>query len=97
MQKAIARQKDLIKEKEKKIEEKNQELAELQESNKAELEALNQQYENELSRKQDLDKRLSEVRTELTNIEQTFPQELMQLKNRIAEAKKETVEYEQKT
>ena len=41
MQKAIARQKDLIKEKEKKIEEKNQELAELQESNKQELDRLN--------------------------------------------------------
>lgn len=42
MQRAIARQKDLIKEKEKRIEEKNQELAELQESNKMELDRLNQ-------------------------------------------------------
>lgn len=41
MQRAIARQKDLIKEKEKRIEEKNQELAELQESNKQELDRLN--------------------------------------------------------
>jgi len=48
-------------------------LAELQETNKVELERLNQLYEDELARKQELDKRLTEVRTELTNIEQTFP------------------------
>ena len=58
---------------------------------------MNHQYEKELSRKQELDNRLAEVRTELNNIEQTFPQELMQLKQRIAEAKKETAEYEKKT
>ena len=45
IQKAIQRQKELIKEKEKKIEEKNQELVELQEANKIELAQLEEQYD----------------------------------------------------
>lgn len=69
MTKAIARQKELIKDKEKKIEEKNLELQELQETNKIELAKLEEQYDEEHARKEELDKRLKEVKTELSNIE----------------------------
>lgn len=69
MTKAIARQKDLIKDKEKKIEEKNLELADLQERNKEELETLELQYEEEHKRKEELDRKLKAVKAELSNIE----------------------------
>jgi len=69
MTKAIARQKDLIKDKEKKIEEKNLELQELQVRNKDELKRLEEQYDEEHLRKEELDRKLKAVKAELSNIE----------------------------
>ena len=69
MTKAIARQKDLIKDKEKKIEEKNLELQELQVRNKEELKRLEEQYDEEHLRKEELDRKLKAVKAELSNIE----------------------------
>ena len=69
MTKEIQRQKALIKEKEKKIEEKNRELKEMEENNKAELARLEEDYAQEHARKEELDRRLKEVKTELNNIE----------------------------
>ena len=97
MQEAIKRQKEMIRDKEAKIEAKNKELEDLQETNKQQLDALNQQYEEEMARKHDLDNKLAKVKQDLSNIENTFPTELTNLKNRINQAKQETLEYEKKT
>lgn len=48
----------------------------MKETNKVELERLQSEYTSELSKKQDLDARLNQVRNDLTEIEQTFPKKL---------------------
>ena len=48
-------------------------------------------------KKADLDKLLSEVKKELQNIDQQFPKEISELKDRITECKRTTEDYERKT
>jgi len=69
MRKQIGDQKELIKVKEQTIHDKNKELEELKETNKVELSKLSEAYDEEVARKQELEAKLLEVRTELSNIE----------------------------
>jgi chromosome segregation ATPase len=61
------------------------------------LKDLQAQYKAELERKNELNKELQAVKIELQDIEESHPKEIKSLQEQIAQAKKKTEEYEQKT
>ena len=63
----------------------------------AQLQTLNGQLGEERARKAKLDKELAEVKHELDNIEERFPEELSELRDQIKFAKEQTLDFEQKT
>jgi len=54
-------------------------------------------YESEQKKKNELEQNLKKVKEELEDIETQFPKEIMDLKQKINEAKKTTEEFEEKT
>jgi hypothetical protein len=58
---------------------------------------LNEEYDAQQKRKRELEKEYEEAKRELEDIENTFPKEILELKQRIADAKNVTKEYEEKT
>ena len=54
-------------------------------------------YEAESKKKNELEAQLRAVKQELEDIEMQFPKEIMDLKQKITDAKRSTEEYEDKT
>ena len=58
---------------------------------------LQSEYETQQKKKRELEEQFNAAKKELESIEDTFPKEIMELKQRIAEAKNTTKEFEEKT
>ena len=61
------------------------------------MERLKDELNKEKEKKQALDRQLEQVKNDLENIEERFPQEVIELKDQIEQAKQQTNEYEKKT
>lgn len=76
MHNQIQEQKELIKDKERIIKQKNDELKETEAAYDEKLQLLNEQYDIEHKKKNDLDNKLKEVQKDLQNLEVEFPKEI---------------------
>lgn len=83
--------------KESAIQTKNSMIAKMEAEHEQKMEDLRTEFEHEKKKKQDLDKQLKDAQNELNDIENSFPKEVSDLKEKIEFAKQETLRYEKKT
>lgn len=72
-------------------------LTKMEEEYQKMMQQLEAEYEAEKRKKETLEKDLSDVKEELENIEERFPQRVGELKDSIEQAKQQTADCERKT